>query len=117
MTVRQNSYPLSYWWTFGSFLVFISDKLNSCEHSKTSLCMDIYILFSWVNTLEAESIVGACLTFQEIAKLFSRVVVLICFHQLYIRVPVFAHPTQHLVCPALLDLAILMTYTVVLLGL
>ena len=79
--------------------------------------MDIYILFSWVNTLETESIVGECLTFQEIAKLFSRVLVLICFHQLYMRVPVFAHPTQHLVCPTFLGLAILMTYTVVLLGL
>ena len=79
--------------------------------------MDIYILFSWVNTLETESIVGECLTFQEIAKLFSRVLVLICFHQLYMRVPVFAHPAQHLVCPAFLGLAILMTYTVVLLGL
>lgn len=72
MTVIQNSYALSYWWTFGSFLVFVCEKLNSCEHSQTSLCMDIYILFSWVNTLEAESIVGACLTFQEIAKLFSK---------------------------------------------
>ena len=38
--------PFTCWWTFG----LLSSKENCYEYSCTSLCMDTYILFSWVKT-------------------------------------------------------------------
>ena len=38
--------PFTCWWTFG----LLSSKESCYEYSCTSLCMDTYILFSWVKT-------------------------------------------------------------------
>lgn len=78
-----------------------------------SICVQFfvgtYMFFSWVNALEWNgwiNIVGACLTVEGIAKLFSKACTILFPHEQRMRIPVSLHPHQHLVWSAFFILTI-----------
>lgn len=93
-------YPFTCQWPFGWFPVFCYCEYGCYEHSHIRLCMDGNFLFSWENTLDMESL-GKCLTFKEIAKGFSKVVVLLYIFNSIIWEFHLLHILPHLVLAVL----------------
>lgn len=50
MDITYSVYPFIGWWMFGLFLLFGYYEQCCCEHSHTSLCMNIYFQSSWEYT-------------------------------------------------------------------
>lgn len=86
--------------SFGWFPVFCYCEYGCYEHSRIRLCMDGNFLFSWENTWDMESL-GKCLTFKEIAKRFSKVVVLLYIFNSIIWEFHWLHILPHLVLAVL----------------